>query len=181
MDEKNITRLQYMEKEIILIGTAHVSKDSVELVREVIDEERPDSVCIELDEKRFENIQNPKAWEQTDVAQVIKSKKVGFMLANLILSSYQKKLAKKMDSPVGGEMLQGIKSAKEIGAALVLADRDIQTTLMRIWRKLGFVEKTKLLYSLLFSMEDGDEEISEDDIRRMMEEDMLESALSSVR
>ena len=181
MDEKNITRLQYMEKEIILIGTAHVSKDSVELVREVIDEERPDSVCIELDEKRFENIQNPKAWEQTDVAQVIKSKKVGFMLANLILSSYQKKLAKKMDSPVGGEMLQGIKSAKEIGAALVLADRDIQTTLMRIWRKLGFVEKTKLLYSLLFSMEDGDEEISEDDIKRMMEEDMLESALSSVR
>ena len=87
----DVTRLNYNGKEIILIATAHVSQESVDLVKRVIDEEQPDSICIELDEKRFENIQNPKAWENTDIIKVIKSKRVGFLLANLLLSSYQKK------------------------------------------------------------------------------------------
>ena len=67
---------------------------------------------IELDEERYHNIKNPKAWENTDIVQVIKSKKVGFLLANLALSSYQKKIAKKLDTAVGQEMLQGIQSAE---------------------------------------------------------------------
>ena len=181
MDEKNVTRLSHEEKEIILIGTAHVSKESSELVRRVVEEERPDSICIELDDKRYENIKNPNAWENTDIVKVIKSKKVGFMLANLALSSYQKKLAKQLDAPVGGEMLQGMKSAEEIGATLVLADRDIQTTFLRVWRKLGFVEKMKLLYTLFFSFEDTEEELTEEDLKKLMEDDMLESVLSSMR
>jgi len=177
---ENITRITYQDKEIILIATAHVSKQSAELVKQVILEEKPDSVCIELDDNRYQNIQNPKVWEDTDIVKVIKSSKVGFLLANLALSSYQKKIAKQLGTPVGGEMLQGIESAKEVGANLVLADRDIQTTFLRIWRNLNFWEKTKLLINLIFSFGE-DKDVTEEDLQELMQSDLLESAMSDVR
>lgn len=95
--EQNLTRLEYEGKEIVLIATAHVSKESVELVKQVISAERPNSVCIELDQERFENMKDPRAWEKTDLIKVIKAKKVGFLIANLFLGSYQEK-----DCPAAG-------------------------------------------------------------------------------
>ncbi len=180
MREENVTKIDYLDKEIILIATAHVSKESAELVKTVIDEERPDSVCIELDEDRYQNLIKPKVWEDTDLIKVIKGKKVGFMAANLFLSSYQKKMAEKLGNPVGGEMLQGMESAKETGATLVLADRSLQTTFLRIWRKLNLWDKSKLLVSLLFSSED-DTDITSDDLQKMLEEDMLEAAMAGLK
>lgn len=177
----NVTRLEFEGKEILLIATAHVSKESAELVKQVIEEEKPDSVCIELDEDRYQNIKNPKAWENTDIIKVIKSKKVGFLLANLALGSYQKRIAQKLDTPVGGEMLQGIKSAEETGAELVLADRSIQTTFLRIWRKLSFIEKAKLITSFIIPGDDDDEELTDSDLQELLQKDMLESALSDMR
>lgn len=178
--ENNISRLKIGEKEIILVATAHVSQESAELVKQVIEEENPDSVCIELDEKRFGNIQNPKAWEDTDIVSVVKSKRVGFMLVNLALSSYQKKIANQLGTQVGGEMLQAIESAQETGAQLVLADRDIQTTFARIWRKLNLWEKCKLIVSIFFSFEE-EEEITEATLNEMLESDLLESTLSEMK
>ncbi len=180
MDDANVTKLHYEDKEIILIATAHVSKESALLVKQVIAEEKPDSVCIELDEGRYQNIQNPKAWENTDIVKVIKSNRVGFLLVNLALSAYQKKIARQMGNQVGGEMIQGIESAKEIGASLVMADRDIQTTFLRIWRKLTLFEKAKLIVSLVFSF-DEDKEVSELDLKELMQSDMLESVMSSMK
>lgn len=180
MSDKNITRLDYHGKEIILIATAHVSKESVLLVKQVIEDEKPDSVCIELDEGRYQNIQNPKAWENTDIVKVIKSNRVGFLLVNLALSSYQKKIAKQLGTTVGGEMIQGIESAKMVEASLVLADRDIQTTFLRIWRKLNLWEKAKLIVSLIFSFDD-DKEVSEQDLKELMQSDMLESVMSGMK
>lgn len=180
MSGNNVTKLVYQDKEIILIATAHVSKESAELVKQVIEEEKPDSICIELDEDRYRNIQNPKAWENTDIVEVIKSHKVGFLIANLILGSYQKRLAKKLNTPVGGEMLQGIESAKATGANLVLADRSIQTTFLRIWRKLSLWKKLKLFVSLFFSLDD-DTEISNQDLQDLLKEDVLESMMAGMR
>ncbi len=180
MSEDNVTKIEYLDKEIILVATAHVSKESAELVKRVIEEERPDSVCIELDEDRYQNLMKPKVWEDTDLIKVIKAKKVGFMVANLFLGSYQKKMALKLGNPVGGEMLQGIESAKETGAALVLADRSLQTTFLRIWRKLNLWDKSKLVGSLLFSSDD-DSEITSDDLQKMLEEDMLEAAMAGLK
>ena len=178
--ENNITRLDYNGKNIILIATAHVSEQSAQLVKKVIEEEKPDSVCVELDEGRYKSILNPKDWESTDIVQVIKQKRVGFMLANLFLSAYQKKMARQLNTIVGREMLQGIESAKETGAELVLADRQIQITFRRIWKKLGLWGKIKLFYSFLFSFVDNTE-ISEEDINEILEKDILESAISEVR
>lgn len=180
MDDSHITRLTYQDKEIILVATAHVSRESAELVKQVIEEERPDSVCVELDKERYQNIQNPKAWENTDIVKVIKAKKVGFLMANLFLSSYQKMMAKKLDATVGGEMLQGIESAKETGATLVLADRSIQTTFLRIWHALGFWAKIKLLFNLLFSF-DEDTEITDQDLQDLLQKDMLEAVTADIR
>lgn len=177
---ENVTLLDYQGKKIMLIATAHVSRESAELVKKIIEEERPDSVCVELDEDRYNNIQNPSAWENTDIIKVIKEKKVGFLMANLALASYQKRIAKQLNTNVGGEMLQGIESAKQIGATLVLADRKIQTTFLRIWRKLGFWEKGKLILSLLFSF-DEDSTISDQDLQELLKADMLESVLIDMR
>lgn len=182
MEEEHITRVQYQDKELILIATAHVSKASAELVKEVIDREHPDSICVELDEDRYNNIKNPKAWSDTDLVQVIKEKKVGFMLANLVLGSYQRKLARQLDTNVGQEMLQGIQSAEETGANLVLADRSIQTTFMRIWRKMTLKEKFDLLLNLFFALDDEEEnEITDEEIRNLLQKDMLEAAMANMK
>lgn len=182
IEDEHITRVQYQDKEIILIATAHVSKQSAELVKAVIDQEQPDSICVELDEDRYKNIKNPKAWADTDLVQVIKEKKVGFMLANLVLGSYQKKLAKQLDTNVGQEMVQGIKSAEETGANLVLADRSIQTTFMRIWRKMTLKEKFELLLNLFFALDDEEEsEITDEEIANLLQKDMLEGAMANMK
>lgn len=178
--EEHIVRLDYQGKQIILVATAHVIKQSAELIKKVIHEERPDSVCVELDEERYQSILNPKAWENTDIIQVIKSKKVGFLLANLILGSYQKRIAKDLDTVAGQEMLEGINSAKETGAQLVLADRSIQTTFTRIWRKLNLWDKAKLLFDLLVS-EDDDKSLSNDDVSELLKTDVLASVTAQVR
>jgi pheromone shutdown-related protein TraB len=179
-EETNVSRLRYGGKEIILIATAHISLQSVALVKRVIETERPDSVCIELDDDRLKNIQDPDAWKKTDIVKVIKAKKVGFLFANLILSSYQKKMAEKLGARVGQEMIQGMESAKEVGATLVPADRKIQTTFLRIWRKLGGIEKTKLLSGLLFSFGE-DEEVTEEDLQELLRGDVLEAAMGDIR
>lgn len=176
IEENNITRIQLGEKEIILIGTAHVSKQSAEQVKEVIEAERPDSVCIELDEQRYQSIQSGNAWKKMDIFKVIKEKKATLLLMNLVISSFQKRIAKQFGIQAGQEMIQGIESAKEVGAELVLADRNIQITFARIWHAIGFWGKMKLLLQIIFSVFNK-ESITEEELEKMKSKDMLNSML----
>lgn len=176
---ENIVKLNYKDKEIYLVKTAHVSKNSINDVKECIGEVKPDVICIELDEDRYKKISDPEKWSDTDIVKVIKEKKVGFLLVNLILASFQRRMAINMDSNSGGEMLEGIKQAKELNVPLVLADRPIKTTFSRIWNSLGLYEKSKLLVSIIGSIFD-DEEISEEDLQALKEADALETALNEV-
>lgn len=178
--EDNVYRIDLEGREIILIATAHVSKESAELVARVIELEQPDSVCIELDEGRYQTLKDPAAWEKTDIVQVIKKKQVVFLLASLALGAYQKKIAEKLKINVGAEMIQGIESANRIGAELVLADRSIQTTFIRIWRKLGFMEKMKLIFSFALS-DDSDTEITEAELKDLLQEDMLSAVMGDMK
>ncbi|MEG0378295.1 MAG: TraB domain-containing protein, partial [Eubacterium sp.] len=179
MESKNITKILLGDKEIILIGTAHVSPASVAQVKEVIESELPDSVCIELDEGRYESLNQKERWGDTDIIKIIKSGKAGFLFANIILSNYQRKLAEQFDINSGQEMIQGIESAKSFGAELVLADRDIQTTFNRIWKGCSLWEKMKLLVTIIMSIID-DEEITEKELEELKTEDMLSAALSEL-
>src|SRR5699024_3245195 len=112
MSEENITRLHVNGKEIILIGTAHVSKQSAEQVKAVIERENPDSVCVELDEQRYESIKDENKWRDMDIFKVIKEKKTTLLLMNLAISSFQNRLAKQFGIQAGQEMIQGINSAE---------------------------------------------------------------------
>lgn len=176
MTEENITRLIVNDKEIILIGTAHVSKQSAEQVKEVIEREQPDSVCIELDEARYRSIKDGNAWKNMDIFQVIKEKKASLLLMNLAISSFQKRMAKQFGIQAGQEMIQGMKSAEEVGAELVLADRNIQTTFARIWGNLGLKGRATLLTQIIagiFSKED----ITEEELEKMKQQDTINAML----
>src|SRR5690606_26423306 len=156
-ENETITRLELGGKTYILIGTAHVSKQSAEQVKAVIEQERPDAVCVELDQQRFQAISEGDKWKNTDIFAVIKQKKATMLLMNLAISSFQKRMAKQLDIKVGQEMIQGIASAKEVGAELVLADRDIQITFKRIWSGLGVWGKAQLLMQIFFSIFSNEE------------------------
>ncbi|QTM99581.1 TraB family protein [Sediminibacillus dalangtanensis] len=176
MEEQNITRVQVNDKEIILIGTAHVSKHSAEQVKEVIEAERPDAVCIELDEQRYQSINEGSKWTDTNIFHIIKEKKATLLLMNLAISSFQKRMAKQFGINAGQEMIQGIESAKEIDAELVLADRNIQTTFSRIWHGVGFWGKAKLMMQVVYSIF-SNESITEEELEKMKSQDMLDSML----
>ncbi|GAA0335034.1 TraB/GumN family protein [Bacillus carboniphilus] len=176
MTEENITRLHINGKEIILIGTAHVSRQSAEQVKEVIERERPDSVCVELDEQRYKSITEGDKWKEMDIFQVIKEKKASFLLMNLAISSFQKRMAKELGIQAGQEMIQGIESAKDVGADLVLADRNIQITFSRIWNGVGFTGKAKLLMQIILSIF-SNESISEEELEKLKSQDMLDAML----
>jgi pheromone shutdown-related protein TraB len=174
-----IHRLTHENKEILLIGTAHVSKESADLVKTTIEAEKPDAVCVELCESRYQSIRKKDRWQDMNIINVIKEKKTFLLLANLLLASFQKRIAKKLDITPGAEMIQAMDTAESVGAEIVLADRDIRVTLARTWRVTGLWDKLKIIFQLALSL-GGAEEISEEDVEKMKQEDMLQSLLSEV-
>jgi pheromone shutdown-related protein TraB len=177
MVEDNITRIDMNGKEYILIGTAHVSRHSAEQVKEVIEAERPDSVCVELDEQRYKTITEGSKWQEMDIIQVIKEKRASLLLMNLAISSFQNRMAKDLGIKAGQEMIQGIESAKEVEAQLVLADRNIQITFSRIWGNLGLKGKALLLSQIITSIFSKDS-ISEEDLEKLKEQDTINAMLN---
>ena len=174
-----VHRLAWEDKEVVLVGTAHVSKESVERVLAVIDEERPDTVAVELCPSRHQAIRQKENWLDTDIVKVIRQRKATLLFMNLLLASFQRRIAKKLDIQPGQEMIAAMDAADEIGAGVHLADRDIRITLTRTWRALSLWGKVKLLFQLLFSLGEVDD-ISEEDIERLKQEDILASVLTEV-
>jgi len=92
-------------RRIVLVGTAHISRESVDLVRLVIERERPDVVCVELDQRRFEALSSERRWESLDLREIIRKRQIATLLLNLILASYQKRLGGKLGVVPGSELL----------------------------------------------------------------------------
>lgn len=179
MTRENVHRIEIDGRTLILIGTAHISKKSVEEVKEVIEIEKPDTVCVELCQARYQSITESDRWKNTDIIKIIKERKALLLLANLVLSSYQKRLARKFGVQPGQEMIQGIESAKEAGAELCLADRDIQVTMLRLWRNIGFWGKIKLFFQMTLGLF-YEEELTEEDLEKMKSQDMLSAAMDEL-
>lgn len=167
------------DKKIYFVGTAHVSRQSAELVRSVIEREQPETVCVELCASRYQSIRKKDQWQNMNIVKVIKEKKTFLLLANLMLSSFQKRIGEKFNIKPGEEMIQAMDAAEAAGAELCLADRDITVTLSRTWRSTGFFARMKLLFQLVLSLGRVDE-IEEKDIEQMKREDILQSVLSEV-
>ncbi|MBW2583047.1 MAG: TraB/GumN family protein [Deltaproteobacteria bacterium] len=178
-NSQTVHRLDYDDKQVILVGTAHVSRESAQQVRQVIQEEQPDTVCVELCQSRYQSIRQKERWQETDIIKIIKEKKSFLLLSNLLLASFQKRIAKKLDIKPGQEMITAIETAEEVDAEIHLADRDIRTTLSRTWRAMGLWSKIKLLFQLILSLGEI-EEIKEEDIEKMKNQDVLETLLAEV-
>ncbi|MFH2219498.1 MAG: TraB/GumN family protein [Pseudomonadota bacterium] len=174
-----IHRLEFGDKKILLLGTAHVSRESVELVTAVIEQEIPETVCVELCESRFQSIRQKDSWQNTDIIKVIKEKKSFLLLSNLLLASFQKRIAKKFDINPGEEMVRAIEVGEAAGAKIHLADRSIHVTLSRTWRIMRLRDKARLLFQILLSLGEI-EDITEEDIEKMKQEDVLETLLAEV-
>ena len=179
INSQDVHQLKYGDKEIILVGTAHVSRESADLVQEVIEEEKPDTVCIELCQARYQSITQKKQCQNTDLIKVIKEKKAHLLLLNLILTSYQRRIGEKLGVKPGEEFLRAIHAAETGGALIELSDRDIRITLSRTWKLIGFWTKMKLLVELFASLWQ-ENTIKEEDIEQMKKKDVLEALLSEL-
>jgi pheromone shutdown-related protein TraB len=168
----NVVHVPIGDRDIYLIGTAHVSLKSVAEVKRVIRELRPDTVCVELDQTRFEAMTDPNRFRRLDVFKVIREKKVLFLLANLVLGSFQKRLGERLGVKPGAELLAGVETAEEVGAELVLADRDIQATLKRSWWNLTLWNRVQLLGVMLGTLF-AREEIDEAQVEALKERDTI--------
>ncbi len=178
--QENTDRLFINDKEIILVGTAHVSKESAELVKEVILSEKPDTVCLELCATRLASLRDREKWRNMNIVKVVREKKTLLLLMNLMLASFQKKIAEKFDVLPGQEMINALEAGEEAGAAIIPVDREIQITLSRVWRSMGIWEKIKLMFQLVFSLGSSDD-ITEEDIEQMKKEDILKVLLADVK
>ncbi len=167
-----ITKINVNGKEIFLIGTAHVSKESVSLVRKTIEEEIPDIVAIELCEQRYHAIVNQKKWDETEIGNVIRSGKIYLFLMQLLLTNFQRKIGDELGIKPGSEMLQALEIAKEKNIPVALVDRDIKTTLKRAFNRMSLMEKFKILYGLISGAFEK-EEINDELIEKLKEKDVI--------
>ncbi len=166
-------------KEITLVGTAHVSQDSVDEVARIIDEVGPDRICVELDAGRYTSKTEPQSWENLDIKSVMKENKGFLLLANMALSSYQKRLGLQMGVSPGDEIMRAAELAKERDIPLSFCDREIQITFKRAWRLSNAWNKLKLISSLLTAVF-SKEEISNEEIERLKETNVLQSMLDEM-
>jgi len=176
---EDIARVFLEEKEIILVGTAHISRESVELVADTIRRERPDCVCVELDEKRYKAISEKDRFEQLDIKKIIKKKQLTTLMANLILASYQKKLGEKIGVLPGTELIEAAKVAEQEGIPLELCDRDVRVTLLRAWRLTPLWKKGKLMASLVMSLFD-DTDIDDEKLKQLKKSDVISELMAEL-
>jgi len=178
-DKQSVTRIHLDDREFILIGTAHISQESVDTVTQAISSERPDTVCVELDEQRFQALKNRNRWESLNLIQVIRKGQAPFLMANLALSSFQKRLGLHTGVKPGAELMAAADTAEEHGLPIELVDRNLRTTLLRAWRKTGFFKKMYLLSTLLGSIFE-DQKIDEEELNRLRQTDTLSAMLEEM-
>jgi pheromone shutdown-related protein TraB len=178
MNETRMT-LQLGEKEITLIGTAHVSRESIDEVSRVIREERPDLVCVELDAGRFASMTEQENWEKLNVAKVFREGKGFLLMANLVLSGFQRRLGRELGVKPGEEMKTAVTTAEELGIPYALCDREVQTTLRRAWARCGLWSKCKLLATLL-SGAFTTEKLSPEEIENLKKQSELDGMMAEL-
>jgi pheromone shutdown-related protein TraB len=172
-----IERVQRDGVEYVVLGTAHVSRSSMEAVDALLASEHFDAVAVELCDSRAQSMRDPEAFRQLDLFKVIRQGKAGMVAASLVLSTFQKRLADQSGIQPGAEMKAAMDGAEQRGLPLWLIDREVGTTLKRAWRSVGFWQRFGLLGGLLASVFDR-EDIEQGEIEKLKQGDLLESAFS---
>ena len=176
---EDVERLEIDGREFILVGTAHISQQSADLVRKVIEEESADTVCIELDEKRYKALTEKNKWENLDLKTIIRQKQLSTLLINLLLASYQKRLGKKLGVNPGLELLEAANTANELKIPIELCDRDVRISLRRAWNSLSFFKKMQLMTSGLAGVFE-EQDISEEQLAELRQKDVLNEMMQEL-
>ncbi len=171
--------IQDRSRTILLIGTAHVSQHSVDLVTEVITQEHPDGVCIELDDNRYRALKEEKRWQKLDLKSIIKKKQLSTLMVSLMMASYQKKLGENLGVSPGAELLAAAQTAENLGIPVSLCDRDIRVTLRRAWKSTSTFRKGYLLTSLIAGLFDS-EKIDEKRLEELKQQDVLTELMAEM-
>lgn len=171
---------EYNNSIIFILGTAHVSRQSVEDVQSLIEKEKPDLVCVELCQSRYDAHKDPDRWKKLDIVQVIKQKKVYLLMSSIILSAFQKKMGELTETNPGEEILTAIELAEDKNIPLELIDRDVQITLKRAWQGIGYFRKMFIVSELIASLIVKPEETTRDEIENLKKKDMLEDMFSNL-
>ena len=172
-------RLTLQGREFILLGTAHISHESIVQVTRSIRDEAPDCVAIELDEQRYASMKNPEAWKNLDIVKVLKGGQGFVLMANLVLASFQKRMGADVGVKPGEDMKAAITVAEEMNVPAIMVDRPIQMTLKRAWAKNSLWGKCKLLAVLLSSAFEKSE-ISAEEIERLKNESEMDSMMNEI-
>jgi pheromone shutdown-related protein TraB len=178
-ENTDIHHITLDDREFVLVGTAHISQDSVDTVKAVIQDEKPDTVCVELDEQRHRALRNPRHWESLNLVQVLRQGQAPFLLANLTLASFQKRMGLQTGVKPGAELAVAAETADEMGLDIQLVDREIRTTLLRAWRKAGFWKKMNLFATLLASLFET-QELNEEELAKLRQTDTLSAMLDEM-
>jgi pheromone shutdown-related protein TraB len=166
-------------REFIIVGTAHISRQSADLVREVIEKEKPDTVCVELDEKRLKALSEKNRWENLDLRQIIKNKQLSTLMVNLVLSSYQKKLGEKLGVTPGTELLEAVQTANENNIPVELCDREVRITMRRAWHSMNLWQKSKFLSAGLAGLFEK-QELTEEKLAELRSKDVLSEMMDEI-
>lgn len=188
MEKEDIQKEKYSEDvhiikkdghEYFIVGTAHISQQSADLVRQVIENEKPDVVCVELDEKRFKALSEKNRWENLNLKQIIREKQLSTLIINLVLASYQKKLGEKLGVSPGSELLEAVNVANENKIPIELCDREVRITLRRAWHSMGLWQKMKLIaggFGGIFEKQ----ELTEEKLTELRSKDVLSEMMDEL-
>jgi len=171
--------IEHENQTILLVGTAHISQESVDLVKSVIEQEQPDCVCLELDDKRHQALTQKKKWQALDLKEIIKNKQLSTLIVSLLMASYQKRLGGHMGVTPGAELLAAAQMANKHHIPISLCDRDVRITLRRAWKSTSFFKKGYLLTSLLASLFDKSD-ITEEKLTELKQKDVLSELMDEM-
>lgn len=176
---ENVDVFERDGKRYVIVGTAHVSEASVALVEQIIAEEQPDCVAIELCEARYNALRDPDRWKKTDVISVIREGRLAMLVAQLMLASFQRKIGNELKVSPGQEMMAAANAANRLNAKICFADRDVKATLKRTWAALGWIQKLKLIALGPLKLFDS-EKIDSAEIENLKKSDVLEDAMKEL-
>ena len=173
--QKNIVDI---DDSLRLVGTAHISSASVELVRQQIEEWKPDLVAIELCESRKAALLEPDALDNEDLLKILNEGRSHMILLQSALAAEQRRMGIASGEKPGAELLAAIEAADEEGIPVELIDRDVVITLRRAWSKMGFREKFRVLDALLWQ-DDDEEDASVEEL--LEDSDMMSNLMEEAR
>ncbi len=164
------------DRELTLLGTAHVSDKSIEEVKETIDEEQPDKVFVELDEGRLTSLKSESGWKDKDLLEIISNGEINLLAFTLMLSIYQRKIGEETGVKPGTELLEAINYSEEKQIQYELIDRDINETINDLRNSMSLWQKSAIIASFLAFGESEEEE----DIEEMKQQDMIEALVDDL-